>query len=313
MRSQFLVLICSVIMASPSPAQRLGVPVQAEVISHDYTNQPVPQYAHGFLLAYDPASSQIWSYRNGSLKTHTIVAIPGVNSVRIRHVSCSPGGVLAASVVLSDPQLGYASVLVWIDSTGKIMRVVRTYPFAAGALAFSSDGTLWVLGRVRDRTYRDLPDYNILRQYSADGVLLRTFLPKSSLLGTPAPGSGRIQIRDQQVLIYFEEDQIVLQLSTDGRIAGQWKLAGASEIMVTGAAISNSGNIILSGDVHSNAPASVSSGLYQLDKVSDRLIPLEMERVGLARDQYIMLLGGEADHLVLYVKPPRRLEWVPVE
>jgi hypothetical protein len=307
-----LCLLLTALISSIGQAQRLSLPVRTDPITHEYTNQPPPRYSYGFLLAFDPNAAQIWSYRDGILKTNTKIVIPGVNSLRIRHVACSPDGILAASVALSNPQLGFTSAIVWIDQAGKIIRVIRTSPFAVGAVTYSSDGHLWALGRTRDDTYHEVAEYNILREYNSDGILVRTLLPKSVVLGSPSPATGRLYVRGGQILICFEEANVVVQLASAGNILGQWKLDTSPELQITGAALTESGNIIISGTVQLSPPQASNDRLYQLDKVSGRLLPINTGQA-VSEREYSILVGGESEYLVLYVKPPRRLELVKVE
>lgn len=174
-RRGVLVFFFFLAVAVPA-AETLDTPSKALAVGHDFANKPLPRYSHGHLLAYDVEQAKVWAYKDGVLKTEADLALPGYSSVRIRGITSSPAGVLAVNASLSDPRLGSASAIVWIAPGGEILRVVGTSPFSASRIAFSADGSLWALGRVHDTHYRNAPRYDMLRQYNAQGELVRTAL-----------------------------------------------------------------------------------------------------------------------------------------
>jgi hypothetical protein len=75
------------------------------------------------------------------------------------------------------------------------------WPFAPRRLAFSSDGSLWALGKVHDDKYDDAPNYDMLRQYDSDGILVKTVLPNTAVPGSPPASTGVLRLQKDPILI----------------------------------------------------------------------------------------------------------------
>ncbi len=245
------------------------------------------------------------------LKTEASLALPGYSSVRIRGITSSPAGVLAVNASLSDPRLGSASAIVWIAPGGEILRVVGTSPFAASGIAFSADGSLWALGRVHDANDRNAPRYDMLRQYNAQGELVRTALASDAFGPQPLRTSeALLSVAGERILIYFRSERMFAEVSTNGSLVGRWKVDPFPAIEVTGAALASSGEIYATAvPARRETTADQVSLLYRLDRPSGRLVPLDAGQLA-PPGTFAMLLGSDPDALVFYSRMPRMLSWV---
>ncbi|HYL31162.1 MAG TPA: hypothetical protein VEU27_14685 [Gemmatimonadales bacterium] len=323
-RTLAFLLLCSftqLLMEAQPP-----LPKRAVQIPRDFTGQPLPAFSGGFLLAYDFERAIVWSYdRTGKTLIEVPLSLPEVKRIQIWDAAASLDGTVAVSgSATNDGGWTTVPLVFWVSPGGKVARVVRTEPFAATALAFSSDGTLWAAGRAHeivDGIYREPPEYDVLRQYDAQGRLLRTTLPRgafpagvrtrATIAGAGPAASAFLMANGDRIGFYSENTNAYFELSPSGGVLGSWRVAAPPEgVDILGAALTSSGSVFLSGQ-RPQRPGEPTTEwklfLYVLDKSSGALREIDFPQQGPQRAT--ALIGSDGDDLVFYSKPPASLSW----
>lgn len=322
--------ILALLLCGGSAALMLGapdmLPERTVQIPRDFAGQRLPRFNNGFVLAYDFDFQVVWSYdRAGSTLMEVPLSVPEANRVLIGDIAASPDGTVAVSGSATSDG-GYTTVpaIFWIGPSGKVTRIVRTEPFAATAICFSTDGTLWAAGRAHEIVngiYKELPEYDVLRQYDAQGRLVRTALPRATFpagVGTRAtiPGAGPaaspfLVTSKERIGFYSGNANRYVELSLSGEVLGSWDVAPPPQgTDVVGAALTSSGRMFLTGSHPRSSrepPAEWELLLYELDKSSGALRRVDFPQTGPHRAT--ALLSAEGDDLVFYSKPPASISW----
>jgi hypothetical protein len=120
------------------------------------------------------------------------LSIPGATTIRVEHGTLSPAGhiLLAGAYVKSDQfadELNHAPIdavnfIAEVDMTGKLLSVRNLGDFTPTRLCAASDGSWWALGEVWPDEIAGRSSYATLRQYSPDGTLKASYLPRSALV-----------------------------------------------------------------------------------------------------------------------------------
>ena len=300
-----------VVAAGPLP--RLVRTVQ---IPRDFTNQAFPRFSNGFVLAYDFDRAIVRSYdRTGRALMEVPLSIPDGAGIRVRDTAALPDGTIAVKASATADRGRAVGVIFWISPQGKVMRIVRTAQFGARRVAFAADGTLWAAGRVYDYAYNSLPEYDVLRQYDAQGRLVRTVLPRSTFaagLREPSSDSFLLTAKDRIGFFSLTSNQYV-ELSLSGDVLGNWKVAPPADVDIAGAALTASGRVFLSGQWRRKMddPREWELLLYELDKRSGALRRIDFPQTGVHRAT--VLVGSEGEELVFESKPPASISWFALQ
>jgi hypothetical protein len=218
--------------------------------------------------------------------------------VLVYHIAVSPSGafVVDASVFKADG--ASASLLAWLDASGRIEKTVQTGPAAAMSLCFADDGTLWALMRVHDDKFEEISDYDMLRQYDANGKLIRTALPRKMFPGRDYPGylSHMSAIQDR-IGIYAGGAQTWIEVSNAGEVLGVSKLPPArpgTKFQVWNAVLTPSNEVYFSASTREGR-GKEDYGVYRFDKI---LKTLQKVTPSTLSDGPVFLRGKDGDHLV---------------
>jgi hypothetical protein len=220
------------------------------------------------------------------------VTVSSVARTKLNDVAVSPSGVVCVTTTLVSADNRTTSAIFWIDKAGNIDKIVETAPFAASALAFADDGTLWAMGREYDADKRDKADCDVLRQYDPMGRLMRSALPKSSLSGrlslgaTLVAGQGRVGVLTQSEWV---------ELSSSGAVLGRWPIRTlARKEQITGVAMGSSGQpwISIQTNVAPGAAETAGSGIFRLEPDSGNTIEVDSSAVRQS-NQGIRLMNSE--------------------
>jgi hypothetical protein len=165
----------------------------------------VPKWERGRMLNVDLETATVFAsneYGQTTMQAHIWPA--EASRVLVYDIAVSPGGTYAVNASAMDAAGASSAFLAWLDASGRIEKLVRTSPAAANALCFADDGTLWALMRVHDGKFEEVPDYDMLRQYDANGKLLRTALPRKVFPSRDYPGdlSYMSAISDRHLCIW---------------------------------------------------------------------------------------------------------------
>ncbi|NWF82205.1 MAG: hypothetical protein HXY18_00065 [Bryobacteraceae bacterium] len=254
----------------------------------------------------------------GALVAEAKLALPEATSVRVRDVAVASNGDFVAAASAQNASGALSSVIAWVDSRGRLIRAVRTSPFAAMRIAFASDGTLWAAGRVHDEEFNSVPNHNLIRVYDPQGRLIKSLLPSGSFAAGrqhPAAEAFLVSGKDR-VGFYSAPASEWVEMSLSGELLGRWKTAIPEEgTWLMGVALTSSGDVYLGGFNRTSPPSGnendrpPSSVLYRLNKSDGSLSRVDaLPFVGARKD--VLLLAAEGQQLVYCRKSPRTLDWV---
>ncbi len=212
------------------------------------------QFQNGFFVTFDREAGTIsLTNREGRrLPDFVLRDVPGVSRVELRAVAVAPGGEVVAAATCWDAESRAVAALIWADPAGGVRRVVRTTPYAAMALRFAEDGTLWTAGRESGGGKWSAPGHAVVRQFRADGKLMAALLPvetfpvpklsyhPAELVEMAAPAGGGMDL-------FVPASAEWIEITGQGQ-ARRTKMPVATDgsEMVTGAAVTGNGDVVLS-------------------------------------------------------------------
>lgn len=287
------------------------------LLSIDLGGRPFPAFQNGFLSAIDSDGLTVRVVdRTGNLVTSCQVAVPGASISRVYEAAISPQKTIIMATAATDSDGRYASLLIFADFEGKLIRMVRTNPFAAGKLVSLADGRLVCIGREHDEQFNDVESHSIMRVYSSGGVLISkginvnllrpNWKDSHPLNWMPTAGTDRIGLLDKDTLRYVEFD-------LNGRIIRPLASLGIDPpVRVSGIALLSDGSRLVSV-AHGQATGTTyrygfSFGVYKLQGPGDRIVKRAVTEIPLPRGaKGLQVLGVWEDNVVLLSIPADRL------
>lgn len=301
-----------------STAQRLLPTPASTTLIQDFSGKPSPKWEHGLFISYEydsgPASVSAYD-RSGHEVTRASIAIAGASRIILRAPAASSVGSLAiAGSAWSSDGVG-AAFIAWISKQGGVDRVVRTAPFAAGALAFEEDGTLWALGKVVSQDPKVEVPHDVLRRYDQEGRLLASTLPRSSFQTDPRYGDyrhpaidGLLTVSGGVIGIYSRVAREWVEVSSTGAVLGRWPgLDTSNQREITGVARLANGRVCISSKRRPSA-----SELYELDRTTRTWTLLDSSPVTGGTQRLARIYGGEDDTLLISAHFPN-FQWFKIE
>lgn len=272
-------------------------------ISRDNSGMPIPRFSNGFTIFQDRDAQTLTVYdATGAIRTLANYSLKDTQRVTLRDVAASSDGnlVLAATAVSTAGNQS-ASSLIWINTKGETIRVVRTSPFGVSRVIFSPEGTVWAFGLVRDADGKNDSAHDVLREFDSSGKQIRTALPwKSFPSGRHPAGEARLVGNRDRFGVFSESGGEYVELNWNGTIAGRWLIdAGSAGKSVLGAGLTSSGNLFVGRADRDpgGAPATI-----RLDRALGKFVPVAVPAEHGPR-KFSGLLGVEGEDLVLYGKP----------
>jgi len=269
----------------------------------DIRDRPVPKVQNGFVVSFNPLIADVWLFdESGNRVNNVRLSIPNASLVRVTDAAASPDGRIAilSSAATAEGQL--APFIAWMDSSGRLDKVVRTTPFVAHRIVFAKDGTLWAVGHLyNDQHSTDVPKHDVVWQFGSDGRMLRSLLPSNSFSHPFPSATSWLTASANTIAVYFERTSELVEIdSTSGKLLGRWTVpvparsAGEIAGSVGGIALTSSGDVVMV--ISSEDEKRVARpGFFRFDRQSGTLIPLDTSKVA----AYTMLLGADGDRLVL--------------
>jgi hypothetical protein len=176
-------------------------------------------------------------------------------------------------------------------------------------LAFAPDGTLWASGREHDADNKDVVPHHILRQYGTDGTLVRTLLSTATFPSRQLPPGieGFLISGPDRMGFYSRPTNEYFEYTLKGQLLKRWKISAfPANTLIQGAAMP-SDTLYLTG-----MDSSSTLFLYQFDRSSGAFGPVSFGQPSDTKGiRMVMILGSDADRLVLYGK--NNLSWYRVE
>lgn len=284
-------------------------------VPHDFAGQPIPRYEGGLLVAWNSDGSNVRAFDEiGAQVAAFRVSLPEATVLRVGDVAVTSSGQLILAVSAKNPEGQLASVLVWVDKSGKLLRAVRTSPFAAFQITSSADGCLWAAGRVYDAEFKEVPGHDILRKYDGEGRLVKSLLPRDSFRAShwhPARDSVLVAGVDR-VGFYSMNASEWIEVRFSGEVSGRWHEAKLpADTILMGGALTAAGEAYLSTyhTVDELGQQAAGTTLFRLDRSSGNWNPIgDCPVTGPWKGSY--LLGASGNVLLFYRKSPRGVDFV---
>jgi hypothetical protein len=293
-----LTIIIAASVALALPEERLHDRVMP--VGWSFAGQAFPRFSPAGLIAYDRDFQTVRLFRGGQVGSSYSVVLPGATAQVIRDVTRSADG---TAVVLAggQNQLGdLVSVIVWLAGDGRLIRMVRTEPFAAFTARFTKNGTLWVLGRVPDEKFEDKPGHKILRMYDPQGRLFAERIEVETFgVSNPAAYARLVSCGDRTG-IWMESTREWVELSPDGTMTGRWQLPRLPQAL---------GVECVQQRLYVTVEGPDSARQLELTKLGSKLDATDVTD-RLAAGKSAVVVGSEGDSLVFYTRPPTALAWI---
>lgn len=315
-----LLVLGSSLVAMPSRAAELLIPSRIEAFSQrDLGGQPLPSYQSGHVCSANSSMSAFWiDHVTEGPQVEQSIHLPDSFQHRVEAVAVSFDKRIAVSAGAIDRDGRVSSVLAWFGMDGSLTRVVRTWPFTAAELGFTADGSLWAIGIEKLEDLTEKPVHDVMRQYDADGNLVRSLLSRTGLSTAsrhPIERALLLTSRHYAAVVSPHASSWTL-VSTQGSVVseGSLKLPKGFEIVLGG--VTDSGRLFVEGqweDVSlrgSYPPITV----FEVQSASGYLEPLATG-AALPAEAFGKLLGSEGEDLVFHVSErgrDSRLVWAGV-
>ena len=287
------------------------------VIDHRaLANGPIPEWNRGLFMSRIAQSGRVAiSDRDGNIVKELNLRLPDAPNITLADTAVSADGRYAVSGGAADNGGTGVTFIAWFDQDGNTSRVVRTSPFSPLRIAFADDGTLWVFGRVL-RHFAGLatePDHDTLRQYSIEGVLIDSFLPRSAFDSASHPASSAFLVTSgDRVGVYSASATSWIELSTsDGSIQSWSGAVFPDRFRVSGIGVTISGSAYVSVQHQIQNPAEGTTAtnitrIYRLDRSTGDWIEVEFSDANTGH-----VYGADGNQLVIGTEYAT-FRWVPV-
>ncbi len=270
----------------------------------------IPQFGRGFVIVRR-AGTEFQVYRqSGALLASVPISVPEATKVNVRDVAVAPDGRLAVSAGAFSAKGHFASVILWLDTSGAISRVVSTSPFAAARLVFTPDGSLWALGRVHDSNFETTSDHDILRKYDTDGRLCQTALPLREFPSSGVhPMTGAfLLVSESRLGLYSTTANEWIELSFSGQVLARYRTPKLPQQMqAIGAAFTDAEGLCLSlreSPKAGHVTRTMSSTMCRFDRTSQSFVTVRLLQSEVTSDSDVgVIVGSDGPQLVFYKKP----------
>jgi hypothetical protein len=184
-----------------------------------------PKWQNGYFVSFDVpdggAAPRIYVHdRAGKLIANAVVEIPNAIQTDLSDAAISQEGEIAVGGGARSSDGKASTFIAWLGKNGLVRTLVRTTPYTARRLCFADDGSLWALGFERDVTGMETWDYRALRQYSRDGAMVMSALPRSAFPQVRGVfANPDFAISGMSPLIYTPRTNEILRVSSaDGSV-----------------------------------------------------------------------------------------------
>ncbi len=298
-------IIIGCLLVAPLFSSEIQATGQEEGFSHrDTAHQQIPRFQAGHMFSIRNSRDRIWVDHSATgPRFEKRVELPGDPRV-------------AASLSAVDRAGRISSVIVVLDLDGEIIRIVRVSPFAAHEIGFTANGSLWAIGKEIENG-AEKPVHDVVRQYSPDGKLERTLLPRLSLSTAKRHPmwNARLVTSRNYVAVVSNEAWTWTLISSEGLIVSSGSLTIPGGLVLVNGAITDSGRLFVSGLWRH--PHTAGTVLYEIDREEGALEAVKTERVYSKKDSHGMLVGAEGEQFVLYVHDysqfSARLVWASLD
>lgn len=300
--------------ALPLQSGRLVLQGRVEKLPHRTLDfNPMPRYQAGYVFSRDAPMSSIWVDAVGAPSGESLdhaVTMPDSLRMLLTDVAVSYDGSIAVVADPTDRDGQLVSVIAWLGPDGEPTRTVRTSPYAATGIGFTADGSLWAAGIEKVNRSEAHPSHDVIRQYDAEGRLVRSLLSRSTFPYDhwhPAFGSTLVTSTDHVAFVSGEAGTWTL-ISTTGEIVGHGRIGLGEGYQVISAAVTDSGRVFVSG----LGPGHRYMTVFEIGDGP----PLQVDTSGLLPPGHLgALVGSDGESLVFRRRTERGAEfiWASIE
>lgn len=294
------------LVSIPTRAAELLVPRRSETYAYrDFGGLPLPSYQSEHVASVNQSMS---AYRIDHVtegpRIQQSLDLPETFQYRVDAVAVSFDQRVAVSTGAMDREGRLTSVLAWFRMDGSLIRFVRTWPFTAGEIGFTADGSLWAIGVEKLEDLTEKPVYDVMRRYDPDGNLVGSSLPRASLsTGSQHPTEGALLLTSRlYAAVISPVAGTWTVVSTDGSVVSEGSLALPPGFEIVLGGITDSGRLFVEGHWKdatlrgSFPPITV----FEIRRSGGDLELVETE-AALPTGAFGMLLGSEGEDLVFHV------------
>jgi len=298
------------------------------------SNSRWPTWAYGYLaqLAEEQFPLDVAVYdRQGKQVSQAHVWIPDATKMWL--VAAAPtmdGGAIVSGYAAIYPGITY--FLAKTSVSGGVVSLLRTETFAAARICEASDDTIWTLGRDVQKESAHDGDYPLVRQYSFEKGLLRSYLSRalvdfrhSGALGGGEGTNGTFLVCGKdRISLYLNETNEYIEIDPSTENLKRWEmdmtsLAGAR---VTGLAVTAKGRVYASlFEVQAETEAKT-HGLFELRMeagasvgkwiVVSETLNAHLEGETVPKGAFFRVWGADSDDLVIRRQYDADMSWVRV-
>jgi hypothetical protein len=197
----------------------------------------VPDWDRGYVLSFgievyssaDEALVRMYD-QNGKRIREGHIWPPGAGRVRLHRTAATHEGAILAAGVAIMPDGSSPKFIVKTDLQGNTASTILTRSFVPEQMCEAEDGTIWTLGKDVPAQDQGSPS-DVLRQYSFEKGLLRSYLPLESVKamldsGTPwFNGFGSyVRCGKDKIAVYLRFTDEYVEIDTKSFEAKRWKL-----------------------------------------------------------------------------------------
>ena len=183
----------------------------------------VPTWGGSELVGIDFDSSKtpmLYAVDREGRREEIWLDLPGADTIDVQFATGGPDGSVAAVGYAQSSDSHAGHFLIWISADRKRRTVVQLEPYVADRVALAGDGSIWVVGGLRNEApARDESKHNILRRYDTSGRALTSFHVRARARPAIAPDAASMSylMASRDRVGWFTNGCEYIEFSFDGK------------------------------------------------------------------------------------------------
>jgi hypothetical protein len=187
----------------------------------------VPRWGGSELVGVDAFSSRtplLYAVDREGRREEIWIDLPGAGTVLTHDAIGGADGAVAAVGYAQNPDPLVGHFLMWISPDRKRRTVIRLDPYGADRVALAGDGTIWVVGGLRDAPRWALDKQNVIRRYDASGKQLGSFPVHARSREDISPDAAAMSyfVASKDRVGWFTNGSEYIEFSLDGKEVGRF-------------------------------------------------------------------------------------------
>jgi hypothetical protein len=305
---------------------------QMQFASAFSADRTFPVVSNGYLVSFSriitpgsPSNVVLTSLTTGE-DLRVSLSIPGASKYVLEDAALTPDlRLLAVGSYAKSADGAPQGIVATMDLTGKVISTAQMGRFVASHICAATDGTFWALGQEWERELQPAgSSYPLLRNYTSEGSLKRSYFPSNELLdprldlrprGTvfgPNVTDAYLAcgITSVGVFVGLLDSWHWFEVQTQTGAAKHWTMKPVRDYRMTGLALVSERNAYAS--FVNGTGTGAKRGLYHLDASNDEKITWVRMAIRKAANsdqvEYpaVTLLGRQAPNNLVYLVGPAR-------